>query len=243
MNRAKIGLGILVLGLAAFVVGAQAETGARWRVSGADVGTLEPKLKVTELDNTTTSLSFTTKSGTAVLVRCSLAEVAEGGKLLGSGTISLGRVLFQGCNVLLNEVVTIKCEAKSPGLPNGQILTQRATGLIVLDTLPGGAVAELVKFTPEDLKGQVSKLLAIIELGTGCSIGESINVETTELGEGFWVKDSAGNAGFLTEETIHLFLEGLNKILAMGRPATMTSGVKLGLEGMHAGLNWSGLPA
>jgi hypothetical protein len=251
-----LGLCALVLGLMAFASSAaQAETGATWRLNGANVpngADLLPKLEILEIENNSASLSFTTGGGTGVLILCTAAKFVEGGILLAQGSISLGKVLFTGCVVLLNEKLAGACTAHSPtkGEKSGEILSERGTGLIVLDkvSLPEkeGKVEvhtyDLVKLTPENAKSETTKLFGVIELGEECSIGESVNVESTTLGEGLWIKDINGNTGFLNEATTHLIVEGLNKLVALGQPATIIGSANVGLEGAHKTLTWSGKP-
>lgn len=233
-----LGLCALVLGLIAFgVSNAQAETGAKWRVNGADVGSLAPSLVITELENKTGSLLFVTKGGTHVLILCTDLDWDVLVQIVGGGVVILGRVVLPGCRILLNEKVASNCQVHSPSKPNGEILSERINGSINLDV--GN---DLVKFTPENAAGATSKLLAVIELGELCAIGESINIETTELGEGLWVKDIGGNTGFLTESTTHLVVEGLSKLLALGQPAKLIGSAVVALGGAHSGLKWSGVP-
>lgn len=248
MIRSRLGLKALVLsglvlGLMAFAASAQAETGAKWLVSGKDVGSLEPQLVIKEIEGKSASLSFTTKGGTSVLILCTAAEFAGGGgKLIANGGISLGDVTFTGCVTLLNEVAAPKCIPHSEGQANGIILSEKGKGLIVLDKEESGT-SELVKITPENSKGETTKLFAVIQLGETCAIGESVNVESTALGEGLWIKDIGGNTGFLTQAATHLIVEGLKKLLALGQPATIVGSAVVELGGVHAGLLWSGDPA
>jgi hypothetical protein len=249
-----LGLCALVLGLMAFASSAaQAEPGATWRLNAANVpnaSDLLPVLEIVEIENKTASLSFTTKGGTGVLILCPFAKFEEGGVLLAQGAISLMKVVFTGCLVLLNEKAASGCKPHSPGKPSGEILTEYAKGLILLDkvTLVGGEVHtyDLVMLTPEKLNAkkefETSKLFAVIELGEECSIGESVNVETTELGESLWIKDCKGNTGFLNESTTHLIEESLNKLLALGQPAKILGSAIIGLEGAHKAMTWSGRP-
>lgn len=238
MIRSRFGLKVLVLSglvvsLVAFASAAQAEVGAKWLVNKLDVGGLEPQLIIREIENKTASLSFTTKGGTSVLILCTEVNFAEGGRLIANGGISLGDVLFKGCEVLLNEAAAPKCTPHSPGKKSLEILSERARGLIVLD-----AGLELVKFTPENSKGETTKLFAVIELGETCAIGESVNVESTALGEGLWIKDCENL--FLKDQPVHLVEEGLHKLLALGQPASIIGSLRVGLGGIHEGLNWAG---
>ncbi len=234
-----VGLCVLVLGLMGFAASAQAETGAKWRVGGVDVGSLEPKLAVSSFDSKTLGLLYVTKSGVDVLIKCETLGISEGGALIANGGISLGRVSFGLCSVFLNGVAATKCEAHSPGRPNGSILSERGKGLIVLDK-EAESTSELVKLTPENEKGETSKLLAVVEFGEFCSVGETIKVEAKELGEGLWL---GGGTGFATEGTSHLILEGLSNMRVLGQTANFVGSVFLELNGVHKGLKWSGVPA
>ncbi len=234
-NLKALSLCVFTLGLMMFSAsGAQAETGAQWRVNGADVGSLAPQLEIKEIENKSGSLSFVTKGGTAVLVLCTSMKFDEGGKLIANGGISLGRVLFAGCSTLLNEVAAPKCRPHSPDKPetSGEILTLKFTGLIVLDKVEAQSF-DLVKFTPDE-----TKAFAHILFGETCAIGEEILVE----GE-MWVRDGGGNAGFLTEAVTHLAFEALNKLIAFGQPAKLVGSAVVGLSGVHQNLTWSGRPA
>ncbi len=242
MIRSRLGLkllalGGLVLGLMAFAASAHAEIGAKWRVNGSDVGSLEPKLLIKELENKSASLAFTTKGGTKVLILCTAAEFDEGGKLIGNGTISLGKVKFTGCKVLLNEVAAANCEAHSPGQPNGTILSEKSEGLIVLDTTTG-VTNDLVKIKPDS-----GLVFAVIELGAKCSVAESVNVEVKAVGEGLWIRDCKGNTSFLTEAASHLIEEALEGLKALGVAAKIIGSAIVELEGGHNGFKWSGFPA
>ena len=227
----------LIFGLMASTSVAHAETGAKWRVNGADVGSLAPQLEISEVENKTGSLSFTTKGGTSVLILCTATKFTEGGKLLANGSISTARVLGTGCSVLLNEVAAPKCSPHSPGKLKGEILSEKITGLIVLSE-----GSDLVKFSPE--KGT---LYLSVELGETCAIGEAVRVEavTNEKGEvqGPYLKDCKGNAAFTEERVTHLVEEGPNRMVALGQPAKTIGSANFVLTGAHKGLSWSGVPA
>ena len=250
MVRSRFGLKALVLSglvlctMALSVTAAHAEKEAKWFVNGTAVNsTLLPKLGL-ELENKTASLSFTTKGGTGVLLLCTAAEFDEGGQLTTEGSITLGRIQFKGCSILLNEVAAPKCLPHSPGKATGEILSERGKGLIVLDKESETVTSDLIKITPENAAGATTRLFVVIELGETCAIGESINVESTSLGEGLWIKDGGGNTGFTTEAVTHLIVEGLNKLLALGQPAKIIGSANVALLGAtHTGLKWSGKPA
>lgn len=248
MARSELGLKVLALsalflGLAAFATGvAQAETGAKWRVNGADVGDLLPQLVVNEVENKTATIFFTTKGGTNVLILCTSTEFDTGGVLVSNGGVSTGNVGFKGCVTFLNEVISKNCTPHSPGKPLGEILSLQGKGLIALDKLPSGELTELIKVVPVNAKGEIVKLFGMLEMGELCAIGETVNVETTELGEGVWGKDIGGNAGFLTESVTHLMVEALSKLLVLGQPTKVLGSAIVELGGAHKGLKWSGVP-
>jgi hypothetical protein len=238
MIRSRLGLKALVLsglvlGLMAFASSAaQAETGANWKVNGADVGSLAPRFLIKEIENQSGSLFFKTAGGTEVEILCKKAEFDEGGVLIGNGGISLGRNLFKECVTLLNKVLSTKCKPKTSGKALGEILSEKATGLIVLDTV-AGSTFDLVKITPD-----TGTTFADIQLGETCSIGELVAV-TGEL----FIGDCNGNTSFLTEALTHLAQESLNKLLALGQPAKLIGSAIIGLEGAHQNVKWSGKPA
>jgi len=235
------GFSIRILGLCAFVLAllvlmnnvVEAETGATWKVNGASVGALEPQLEISEIESESGGLSFKTAGGKEVEIACTAAKISEGGRLTSNGSISAGRVLFTGCTTAVNGAVSASCKPRSSGKSLGEIQSEKAMGLIVLD-----AGNDLVKITPV-----VGKRLATIELGLECVIGETVNVEVSEAGEGFWIKDGNGNTGFLTESTMHLIVEGLSKLIALGQPAKISGSAIVQLAGAHSGLVWSGKPA
>ena len=230
----------LVLGLMAFASVAQAETGATWLVNGAAIPgatDLLPKVEIREIENNTATLEFTTGGGTLVQILCTSAKVDTGTLLGATGSISLGTLLFHGCLTSLNKVASKNCTPHSAGQAAGLILTLEGEGLIVLD---GGK--HLIKITPETA-GKLSKHFVTMEMGELCAIGESVNVETTELGEGLWIEDGGGNTGALTAATTHLIREAaapLHKLLALGKPATIVGTAVVGLAGVHEKLTWKG---
>jgi hypothetical protein len=244
LGSKAVGLCALAVVLTAFTgSAAQAETGATWRVKGANIPgatDLLPQLVISEIENKTVVLAVTIFAKPFLLL-CTHAAIDEGGKLIANGGISLGRVLFTSCLALFGGEITA-CHPHSPGLMGG-ILSERATGLIVLDKLANGEVTELVKLTPENAKGEPSKLLAIVELGEFCAIGEQMRIETTKLGEGLWLTDGEGKIGSLTERIAHLVVEGLTQLLADGQPAKIVGSALLELGGEHQGLQWSGVPS
>jgi hypothetical protein len=241
MVRSKLGLKALglcalVLGLMAFASSAaQAESGAHWNVAGTAVtGATAVQTEIKELEGNSATLLFTTKSGTKVGILCTTAKFDGGGALIKEGGVSLGRVEFKGCVTFLNGEPSLPCKPKTAGKALGEILSERGTGLIVLD-----AGEDYVKITPENAKGETAKLFARLEMGLECSIGEIVNVEAKELGQGLWIKDCLGNTGFTKEATTHLIEESLHQLIALGQPATIDGSAVIGLE---TGQLFSGTP-
>jgi hypothetical protein len=253
-----LGLCALLLGLMAFASSAaQAEPGAYWSVIKASGellkivlgSTLLPKLEISEIEKKTAELLFTTKSGTKVAILCTAAEFDEGALLIAHGGISLFRIKFLGCITKLNGTISAACKPSGGGTAkgSGEILTEKATGLILLDKLESGEVDDLVKITPEDKESKTSKLFSKIELGPECAIGESVNVEAKTLGEGLWLKDCLGNSSFLEYQVEHLIEQALAKpstLLALGQEATIDGSalVRLDINTEHKGLKWAGHP-
>jgi hypothetical protein len=217
---------MMALGLLAFAGSAQATVGSKWMVNGADITTnvLLPQVQITEIENKTASLLFTTGGGTKVEILCTNAELINV-KLKAEGSLTEGSVKFSGCLTKLNGSTSGPCKPFT-GAESGVVKTEKGLGLIILHE---GAGLTLIK--PE-----TGTLLATIELGEECSIGESVPV----AGE-LVLKDAA----FTTEAAEHLIAEGpLTSLTALGQPATIDGSAWVKLVGTgHEGLKWSGLPA
>ena len=229
MIRSRLGLKALllsglVLGLMAFSASA-AQALPVWMVNGADLNnnTLLPEVGG-ELE-TTSTLLFTTKGGTAVAISCTAATVTEA-KLKEAGKTTESRVKFSGCSTKLNGTLSSKCEPFT-GASKGVIETNKGLILIVLDA---GVAAALVE--PE-----TGETLVTIALGETCAIGESVPV-TGEL----FLKDCQNE--FATEKVIHLVEQLLSETLkALGQPANLDGSAFIFLKGAHLNAPWSGLPA
>jgi hypothetical protein len=230
MHRSRTGFRVVglclmaALSLMAFAAAAQAETGANWRVKGVNVnGTLLPEVQVKEIENKTASLLLTTKGGTKVEFLCTTA-VLNGAKLTTSGGVTEGSVEFTNCLTKLNGEVSAPCK---PGNGTGIIKTKQGKGLLIL---VGGVPVTSIK----PVSGEV---LTVIELGTKCSIAESVEVKGV-----LNLKDCQNATS--TELTDHLIEEGPGTSLtALGVKATLDGSALVHLVGAHAGLLWSGLPA
>jgi hypothetical protein len=240
MIRSKFGLKAfvlsgLLLGLMAFASAAQAETGAKWSLTTAG-GVLEA-IKASLLPTVGGSLEtegillFTTKGGTKVDILCTEAST-EGITLLTEGKTTEGQVKFSKCITKLNGVTTANCEPVT-GAEKGVVKTKKGLGLIILHLLtPNGAVEPLFRIRPE-----TGTVLATIELGTKCAIGEEVPV----AGELF-IKDCEGK--FAVHQAIHLVEEGpLTSLTALGQPAKLDGSAFIFLTGAHLNLAWAGLPS
>jgi hypothetical protein len=262
MIRSRLGLKVLglcalALGLMAFVASAaQAEELAHWNIINAkselvqvnETNKLFAQLEINKIENETATLLFTTAGGTKVGILCKTAKFDEGGLLQAHGGISLGRILFEGCVVLLNEKLSPGCQAHTTGQANGKILTEKGKGLIVLDVV-GGVTEDYTKIVPDPVEGKESLTFAKIEMGEECSIGELVEVKAKADGEGLWIKDCAAEGKtskerFLEESKEHLIEESLHGLVALGQPATIDGSalVRLAITGEHNGLKWGGTP-
>ncbi len=233
MNRSRmvikaLGLSGLVIGLTMLVaILAHAEPTANWVVNGANIAnnTLLPEAQVKELESKDGVLLFTTKFGTSVEVLCTAVALTNV-KLKTQGSTTEGSATFSGCIVKLFKTLSEACKPSAGGQKKGVIKTLNLLGLIVLSS-----GSPIVLFAPE-----TGTLIAQIELGEDCSIGESIPV-TGEV----TFKDSS----FKTSAVDHLFIEGPitgTNLLALGQQATLDFGAVATLAGAHAGLKWSGSP-
>lgn len=248
MIRSRLRLNVLllssfVLGIMAFATAgaAQAETGATWRVNGANVTTLLPEVGnviVEELLDLVDKgkhvvLTLTTKGGTKVEFLCT-SITTPGVRLAANGSVDLGKVTFHGCITKLNGAESKNCEPHT-GLQKGLITTLNGVGLIILHNSE-----PLTRIVPDPVPDPTNKVLAHIELSELCSIGEEVLV-TGQL----TLKDSGGKAGFEAETVEHLIEPGpLTELMALGVNATLKGSAKISLVGAsHVGLKWSGKPA
>jgi hypothetical protein len=246
MTRSSLGSKALVLcaivvGLLAFAMAgaAQAEPGASWGYINPISGKLElftkllePSTQISELENKTGSLLFTTKGGTKVTILCTGVTIDEGGQLGPEGRILLFRLHFTGCVTFLNGTLSKACEPRT-GASKGLILSAKAEGLIVLHKLLSGEIDPMILIIPDE-----KETLATIELGETCAIGESVAV-TNHLD--LW----DCNKEFTVHKVSHLLEEfpELHLMKALGQPALIDGSILVKLTGTHEGYKWAGLPA
>jgi hypothetical protein len=227
---------VAALSLMAFAaVSAQAEIGATWDLNGAPLAAgLEPTVKAT-LENKTGTL-LTKIAGAEVEILCTTMETKEF-KLKAAGK-ALGLITFTGCLTRLNKVLSKDCVPLDKGVA-GTILTLELEGLIVLHLVtPNGVVEPLVRLIP-DPPG--SNAFAHIEFGEFCSLPEEVLIGGT-----IFLKDCKNL--FKTSQKVHLVEEhSLTHIWMISdtpEHALHIDGSKeLELSGVHAGMNWSGLPS
>jgi hypothetical protein len=244
MLRSRLGLKVLglcalVLGLAALSAGgAQA---ASWSIIMAkgelvkvnETNKLFAQVEINAIENNTLTLAFQTAGGTKVAILCTSMGFDEGGRLMANGVLSLGRTLFKGCLTKLNGVTSAACKPKAGGAPSGEILPERFTGIasVSSETLR-------LRITPENAKGETSKLFLKIELGVECSIGEIVNVEANSLGGGLLLEANA----LKEEEKVEQLVVEVESLIALGQPAKVEGSIWMRLVGEHLGLKWGGIP-
>jgi hypothetical protein len=200
MNRAGLGLKLvglcaLVLALAAFGAAAAQAT---WMVKGRDLvssGTNENKELTGSIVAPNAKLlaklglnkvAFTCTAGTLVN-----AELEPLGAI--SEANQNAKVEFSGCFTELNGTVAAKCEPKATGKIAGTIVTEESYALLALHKLSETEKDGVVVITPK-----VGTTFAVIHMGFGCGIGETVEVFGTLA-----LKDSGGNAGLEEEKAIH----------------------------------------
>lgn len=204
----------------------QAEVGSAWMVNGSNVvPPLNPTMTSVE-ENEIGSL-LTTILGISTKISCKTTSIAN--TLGGTGSVNEGKVKFSGCATFLKGSATASapCLPKTAGVGD-VIQTDPLLGLIVLV----GGVGEIL------IKGLEGKPLAVIESSEECAIGQKIKI-TGEI----YIKDCQNNLA--TELVTHLFeADNVNSTLkASNQGATIDGSNNISLNGAHAGLRWSGLPA
>jgi hypothetical protein len=218
---------LIVVAMALIVGAAHPEGTSNWRVNGTNVNsTLLPEVQVKELENKTGSLLFTTKGGTQVEVLCTSAALSNV-KLKATGSLAEFNATFSGCLTKLNGSVVASCKPKSFGTASGTIQTLKLLGLLVLASVG----VPVTRITPE-----TGTLLATIEFGELCLIGESAPVNGL-----LFIKDCKGETS--VERVEHLVEEAAGTtITALGQAATLDGSAILALTGAaHIGLKWSGV--
>lgn len=196
-----------------------------WMVGGANVNsTLKPKMKAVLVSE---NASLLTKIlGIATKVLCKILEVPN---TLGiEGNFNEGKIKFSGCATYLmgSSTASAACLPKVAGV-NDVIETNALIGLLVLVSGVGETL----------IKSVSGGNLATIESAEECPVGQKINI-TGEL----FLKDGEGKVA--TELVSHL-VEADNvagTLKASGQAATIDGSANASLEGVHAGLKWSGLP-
>jgi hypothetical protein len=233
MIRSRLGLKALVLsglvlGLMAFAAaGAQAE--GNFKVNGANISsTLLPSIQISQVENGTASLLFTTKAGVKVEILCTEIRLlnehtTNDGKLGPEGKIDLGKVHFNGCITKLNGTLTKNCEPHT-GANKGLILTALGKGLLRLHE-----EQPVIEVSPD-----VGTTFVTIELSELCAIGESVPV----AGVLFLQDCKKEGKAELVEHLINE-LTALTKLTALGNAATLDGSAFVRLTGVHEKLKFS----
>ena len=205
---------------------ASAETGANWRVNGANVtATLLPNVQVKELEGNDYEYLFKVIKS-HVLILCK--QAADINVNIGAnGSFGFGiKTKKSGCTVAINGKISTACEPHV-GVEKGVILSKELKGLLVLSSGSG-----IIRLEPTS-----GTTFANIETSEECAIGEKIPL----IGS-ITLKDAA----LTTESVTHLFSPGPSELWAISKTeehVVATTGSEiLELSGAHKGLKWSGLP-
>lgn len=232
------GLPVVMCCLMAFGVDvAQAEPGAAWIVNGSPItNALKVQGQASLVGNHGIVL---VKIGlSTVEILCTTLEFAHA--LLEESGSGKGKIGVKGCVTKLNGKEATACLPHSPGSPEGTIITNSGTGLIVLHSTSGGHVllhsvkggnVDLVVLLPE-----AGGAFVTLQFGTGgCSIGNNIEITGT-----LFVKDSQEEG--LVDKVTHEVEEGpLTKLLFGANPMKIDGKLKVFLGGPHAGMTVSGI--
>ena len=234
-------LGLKVLGLSALVMSAmaigtagvaQAETGACWgyKIGGGSLlcfgAGLEAGAEVTLEGNTGTFLI----SNVNLEILCTKIKFIEGAKLSTNGSITLGRVQFEGC-ISLSKTPTLtklnNCTPNDPVGGPGTLRTEKGVGLIVLHN--GEPVLEV--------KPDTGTTLATISLGEECAVSEGL-VITGKL----VLQDTGGKKSVEEHKLIHLVQEFTSlQLMKVGvNSATFDGTAEVKLSAPHNALSWAG---
>lgn len=235
-----LGLLATVTALLALIASAtNAETNAKWLIldkegKAIDANNLHSAIGVSLEKNDGALL--TRILGVDVKILCTSMTVI-GGALLGQGTIGEGKLKFSGCGTSVNGVNSAACTPHTTGTAAGTVETKFLSGLIVLHTLKEtGLTDALLKVVPSE-----GTLLAKLETGEECAIGEEITVNGT-----VYLKDCCSLQMHLEK---HLLEQGLLTELWVLKktPEHLETSLEgsglLFLTGTHLGLLFSGDPA
>ena len=239
----RIGTGLRLLGLSALVMGvmaigtaavANAEAGSAWcyiNPSNQQLkcfdGVLRPGLK-NEFENNKMTFLI---SNVNLEISCTGGAFIEGGQLTSNGTISTGRMEFNGCTAWSKTPTLSKLNSCTPSSAGGAgtIISEKAHGLIRLhNSTPA------ILILPAE-----GTVLTKIFLGEECAVSEELIVN------GHWViADCGGASAFKTHQVKHLFAEFAElRMLKVGvNAASIDGSFWLSLTGTHAGYAWAGLP-
>jgi hypothetical protein len=230
---------LTALCLVAFTaVAAQAETGANWMVSGANIdATLLPPVQIVEVEKLPkTEIRHLVLLGKIAAVNfeilCTGMTLVEAVLKVNGG--SLGKARFTGCVTLIGGVESKVCKPVGETKEAGVIVTKALEDLIVLHTPSGGATVPLDRIQPEE-----GSVILSFNTSEECAIGQLIELRGT-----FFAADCNGKLE--SENLTHLFIQGpLTKLFLNLHPedvANVDGSVVAELVGPHKGRTWSGLP-
>lgn len=241
-----LGLSTLVLGLMAFASSgvAQAEAGSRWCYINPTTlvlqcfnSLLRPSFQIK--NETNLSLLFTTAGGTKVAFTCTTAEMVGEPLLEEEGSTSEAKAKYTGCKTFLNGVESKACQPKTNKGPLGTIETTPLRALIKLHLLtPGGIADTVILDTPTVQNGKGETLLATLEIGEECAIGEKVEI----TGDVTW-KDCQNEMGVHKVEHLLEEFPQLRGLRALGKEVVVDGSFLMRLTGAHAGYRWAPLPS
>jgi hypothetical protein len=230
-------LGLKLLGLCALVLGVMSLGASAAQASGT-WNYINPKAELKVLPEETIGGTLENNhgvlhakiAGVSFLVLCTSFTASEL-KLIPGGTV-LGLLVFHGCRVELNGVVSAACLPVANGTEKDLIRTLKFKGLQSLHNGEPIVVVEL---------DTGSNAFAHLGFGEECAIGEDVLI-----GGKFAVKDCLGKykehrVNHLVEEyapLTHLWVISDTAEHA----ATILGSAEFFLTGANTGLKWAGLP-
>jgi hypothetical protein len=251
-----IGLCALVISLMAMLAGsAQAETGAKWTVSGTEAGSLKAEVQLKELlkikteEAEATAILLTKIAGAKVWFLTHKTPELIGVKLEGEGKLTTGgKVKFTGVTTDLNEKASAVCTPLGTAGNDatlGTLTSKEAKGELVLHEFKNEK-SEIFKEGVTQIKPVTGNVLATFFFGEECSLPAEVPIITKkESGKGLVLKEPKCTLG--TEEVTHEISENsLTELWTISETeehkATVDGTAVVNLVGAHLGLKWKGTP-
>jgi hypothetical protein len=216
------------------------ETGGSWtyivtKTGGEALRTFEGALAEPEINgevDVVLVLHAKALEGTEVLYECTAFSAAAGSKLKANG-VALGKLIFTGCTMKLNGVLSEACKPKE-----GKLTTNLIKAQMLLHKLADGTIDKILIAEPENEKGESITTFVFIESTASCALGIKVSI-----GGKFAIEPTNPT----THEVKHLFKEfaPLTAVWIISNTAEHKASL-LGsgwafLTGAHFGLKWAGL--